>query len=261
MSDFQNLNYRKSGPIATLTIDRPKALNALNQATLAEILRALQDAGSDPAVQGVIVTGAGDKAFVAGADITEIASVSALEAQAFTRHGQAVFDHVETLGKPVIAAVNGYALGGGCELAMACTLRVASENAAFGQPEVKLGVMPGFGGTQRLPRLVGKGRAMQIILTAANIDAREAHRIGLVNEVVEPARLMARAEELLLQIIANAPLAVRLSIEAVNHGLEAGQAQGLALESASFALCASSEDKREGTTAFLERRRPQFSGR
>jgi len=261
MSDFANLKYQKSGAIATLTIDRPKALNALNQATLAEIQSALLDAGSDPAVRGVIVTGAGDKAFVAGADITEIASASPLQAQAFTRHGQAVFDFVETLGKPVIAAVNGYALGGGCELAMACTLRIAAENASFGQPEVKLGVMPGFGGTQRLPRLVGKGRAMQIILTAQNIDAREAHRIGLVNEVVEPARLMARAEEVLLQIIANAPLAVRLSMAAMNQGLEAGQAQGLALESASFALCASAEDKREGTTAFLERRRPQFNDR
>ena len=261
MPDFANLNYRKSGAIATLTIARPKALNALNQATLAEIQSALQDAASDASVQGVIVTGAGDKAFVAGADISEIASVSPLQAQAFTRHGQAVFDLVETLGKPVIAAVNGYALGGGCELAMACTLRIAADNAVFGQPEVKLGVLPGFGGTQRLPRLVGKGRAMQIILTAQNIDAREAHRIGLVNEVVEPARLMARAEELLLQIIANAPLAVRLSIEAVNHGLEAGQAHGLALEGASFALCASTDDKREGTTAFLERRQPRFSGR
>jgi len=261
MPEFENLNYRKSGPVAILTIDRPMALNALNQATLAEIQRALQNAANDSSVQGVIVTGAGDKAFVAGADITEIASVSPQEAQAFTRHGQAVFDLVETLGKPVIAAVNGYALGGGCELAMACTLRIAAENASFGQPEVKLGVMPGFGGTQRLPRLVGKGRAMQIILTAQNIDAREAHRIGLVNEVVEPARLMARAEALLLQIIANAPLAVRLAMDAVNYGLEAGQAQGLALESASFALCAGTSDKREGTTAFLERRRPVFSGR
>ena len=261
MPEFANLNYRKNGAIATLTITRPKALNALNQATLAEIQHALREAQSDAAVQGVIVTGAGDKAFVAGADITEIAAVSAQQAHAFTRHGQAVFDRVETLGKPVIAAVNGYALGGGCELAMACTLRIAAENAAFGQPEVKLGVMPGFGGTQRLPRLVGKGRALQIILTAETIDAREAHRIGLVNEVVEPARLMARAEELLLQILGNAPLAVRLSMEAVRHGLEAGQAQGLALESASFALCASTDDKREGTTAFLERRRPQFSGR
>jgi enoyl-CoA hydratase len=260
MSDFENLNYRKSGAIATLTIDRPKALNALNQATLAEMQRALQDAANDPAVYGVIVTGAGDKAFVAGADITEIAAVSPQQAQAFTRHGQSVFDLVETLGKPIIAAVNGFALGGGCELAMACTFRIAAQNASFGQPEVKLGVMPGFGGTQRLPRLVGKGRAMQIILTAENIDAHEAHRIGLVNEVVEPMRLMARAEELLLKIIANAPLAVRLSMAAVNQGLEAGQAQGLALESASFALCASTSDKREGTTAFLERRRPQFSG-
>lgn len=260
MPEFENLNYRQSGPIAILTIDRPMALNALNQATLAEIQRALQNAASDSSVRGVIVTGAGDKAFVAGADITEIASASPQQAHSFSRHGQAVFDLVESLGKPAIAAVNGYALGGGCELAMACTLRIAADNAHFGQPEVKLGVMPGFGGTQRLSRLVGKGRAMQIILTAENIDAREAYRIGLVNEVVEPARLMSRAEEVLLKIIANAPLAVRLSMDAVNQGLEAGQAQGLALESASFAVCASTSDKREGTTAFLERRRPQFSG-
>jgi enoyl-CoA hydratase len=260
MTEFTNINYRKSGAIATLTIDRPKALNALNQATLAEIFRALHDAASDADVHGVIVTGSGNKAFVAGADIAEIASASPLQAQEFTRLGQAVFDLVETLGKPVIAAVNGYALGGGCELAMACTLRIAAANASFGQPEVKLGVIPGFGGTQRLPRLVGKGRAMQIILTAENVDAREAHRIGLVNEVVEPERLMARVEELLLRIIGNAPLAVRLAMEAINHGLESGQAQGLALESVSFALCASTDDKREGTAAFLERRPPRFTG-
>ena len=261
MPDFANLNYRKSGAIATLTIDRPKALNALNQATLAEIQRALQDAASDSSVHGVIVTGAGDKAFVAGADITEIASVSPQQAQAFTRNGQAVFDLVETLGKPVIAAVNGYALGGGCELAMACTLRIAAENASFGQPEVKLGVMPGFGGTQRLPRLVGKGRAMQIILTAQNIDAREAHRIGLVNEVVPAAELIARAEAILHQIFANAPIAVTYSLEAVNRGMETGQAEGLAIEASLFGLCGGTEDKHEGTQAFLQKRAPQFKGR
>jgi enoyl-CoA hydratase len=261
MPEFENLTCRRSGPIAIVTIDRPKALNALNQATLAEIRHVLQDAANDPSVHGVIVTGAGDKAFAAGADINEIASASPQEAHALARNGQAVFDLVEGLGKPVIAAINGYALGGGCELAMACTLRIAVETARFGQPEVRLGVMPGFGGTQRLPRLVGKGRAMQIILTAENIDAHEAHRIGLVNEVVEPALLMSRAEGLLSTIIANAPLAVRSSMEAVNAGLETGQAQGLALEGALFAACAGTDDKREGTTAFLERRRPLFSGR
>ncbi|MDE0853975.1 MAG: enoyl-CoA hydratase-related protein [Nevskia sp.] len=261
MTQFSNILYDKKGAVATITVNRPKALNALSQATLGEIEAALLDARQDAAVQGVIVTGGGDKAFVAGADIAEIAEISAVQAHQFTRRGQAVLDLVENLGKPVIAAVNGFALGGGCELAIACTLRIASDRASFGQPEVRLGIMPGFGGTQRLPRLVGKGRALQLILSAVNIDAHEAHRIGLVNEVVEPARLMARAEEILGQIAANAPIAVRLSIQAVNQGLDSGLEQGLALESACFAICASSEDKREGTSAFLAKRRTSFGGR
>lgn len=261
MPDFENLIYEKKGAFAYLTVNRPKALNALNQATLTEIGSALTDVRDDDTVRGVIVTGAGGKAFVAGADITEIAAISAVDAAAFTRHGQTIFDGLENLGKPVIAAVNGFALGGGCELAMACTLRLATASAKFGQPEVKLGVMPGFGGTQRLARLVGKGRALHLILTAGTIDAHEAYRIGLVDELVEPERLTARAEEILRQITANAPLAIRFSIEAVNRGLETGQAQGLALESALFAICASSQDKHEGTSAFLEKRTPRFSGR
>jgi len=261
MAALENITCETKGAIAYLTINRPKALNALSQATLAEIKSALEDARDNSMVRGVILTGAGNRAFVAGADISEIATISALEAAEFTRRGQLVLDLIENLGKPVIAAVNGFALGGGCEIAMACTLRLAAENAKFGQPEVKLGVTPGFGGTQRLPRLVGKGLALQMILTAEAIDAREALRIGLVNEVVASDRLIARAEEILNLINANAPLAVRFSIEAVNRGLNVGQAEGLAIESALFAICASSQDKREGTSAFLEKRTPQFNGR
>jgi len=261
MAAFENITCETKGAIAYLTINRPKALNALSQATLAEIKSALEDARDNTTVRGVILTGAGNRAFVAGADITEIATISAVEAAEFTRRGQSVLDLIENLGKPVIAAVNGFALGGGCELAMACTLRLATENAKFGQPEVKLGVTPGFGGTQRLPRLIGKGLALQMILTAEAIDAREALRIGLINEVVAPDRLIARAEEILQIINANAPLAVRFSIEAVNRGLDVGQAEGLVIERALFAVCASSQDKHEGTSAFLEKRIPQFNGR
>jgi enoyl-CoA hydratase len=261
MATFENIAYEKNGDIAYLTINRPKALNALNRSTLTEIQSALEDTRQDHIIRGMILTGQGNRAFVAGADITEIATITAIQAAEFTTRGQSVLDSIENLGKPVIAAVNGLALGGGCELAMACTLRLATDSAKFGQPEVKLGVTPGFGGTQRLPRLIGKGLALQMILTAESIDAREAHRIGLVNEVVAPERLIARAEEILRLISANAPLAVRLSIEAVNRGLNVGQSDGLAIESALFAICASSDDKREGTTAFLEKRGAQFTGR
>ncbi|REG52115.1 short chain enoyl-CoA hydratase [Paraburkholderia sp. BL6669N2] len=260
MSALQNLLYEKKAGIAYVTLNRPKALNALSRATLDELRSVMEDARDDAAVRGVIVTGAGDKAFVAGADITEIASVSAIEAQAFTRSGQFTFDLIEHLGKPVIAAVNGFALGGGCELAMACTLRLATVHAKFGQPEVKLGVIPGFGGTQRLPRLVGKGRALQLILTADTIDAAEAHRIGLVNEIVEADQLVARAEAILNRIAANAPIATRLTLEAVNYGLDMTLAQGLVLESGLFAVCASTADKREGTAAFIGKRAPNFTG-
>lgn len=260
MSTFENLVYEKKAAIACLTINRPKALNALNQRTLQEIAAALEDASADSAIRGLIVTGAGEKAFVAGADIREIAGISGLQATKFGRYGQSVFDRIENLGKPVVAAVNGFALGGGCELAMACTFRIAATTARFGLPEVKLGIMPGFGGTQRLPRLVGKGRALQIMLTADPIDALEAHRIGLVNEVVEPPRLLARAEELLQKIEANGPLAIALCMEAVNRGLEVSQSEGLALESALFGLSATSKDKAEGTTAFLDKRPAKFTG-
>jgi enoyl-CoA hydratase len=261
MPAFDNILVEKIDAIARLTVNRPKVLNALNQATLAEIGAALEDIRDDARVAGLVITGAGDSAFVAGADITELASISGIEASAFTRTGQAVFDALENLGKPSIAAVNGFALGGGCELAMACTLRLATMSARFGQPEVKLGVIPGFGGTQRLPRMVGKGRALQMILTAEPIDALEAYRIGLVNEIVAAEMLQTRCEEILRKIAANAPLAVRFSIEAVNHGLQTSQVEGLLIESALFAVCASSDDKKEGTAAFIGKRPAQFAAR
>jgi enoyl-CoA hydratase/carnithine racemase len=260
-STFENIIYEKKGAIAQITLNRPKVLNALNQATFTELGMAFECAGADAAVMGVILTGAGDKAFIAGADISELAHVTAVEAREFTRHGQAVLDLVENLGKPVIAAVNGFALGGGCETAMACTIRLATEDAKFGQPEVKLGVIPGAGGTQRLPRLVGKGLALQLILTGGTITAQEAYRIGLVNEIVPRADLIARAEAILKQINSNAPLAVKLSIEAVNRGSETSQAEGLVIESSFFAICAATEDKNEGTSAFLEKRAAKFQGR
>jgi enoyl-CoA hydratase/carnithine racemase len=258
---FENLLYEKRGPVAYVTLNRPKVLNALNTPTWKELRAAFEDVRDDPAVRGAILTGAGDRAFIAGADISELAQVTAASAEQSSRLGQNVLDLIETLGKPVVAAVNGFALGGGCETAMACTIRIAAESAKFGQPEVKLGLPPGGGGTQRLPRLVGRGRALQLILTGEVIDAREAWRIGLVNEVVPPADLLARAEAILGQIFANAPLAVRYSLEAVNKGLEIGPASGQLLEAALFGVCAATDDKAEGTRAFLEKRAPRFAGR
>jgi enoyl-CoA hydratase len=260
-STFEQIVYEKKSTIAYITLNRPKVLNALNQATFSELGMAFESARADSAVLGVILTGAGDKAFIAGADISELARVTAVEAREFTRHGQTVLDLIENLGKPVIAAVNGFALGGGCETAMACTIRLATEDAKFGQPEVKLGVIPGAGGTQRLPRLVGKGLALQLILSGGTISAQEAYRIGLVNEIVPRAELIARAEAILKQINSNAPLAVKFSIEAVNRGSETSQTEGLVIESALFAICAGTEDKKEGTSAFLEKRAAKFQGR
>lgn len=260
-SKFETLLYEKKNSIAYVTLNRPKVLNALNGATWHDLRGAFEDARDDETVRGVILTGAGDKAFIAGADINEIATATAVQAEESSSYGQDVLNLIENLGKPVIAAINGFALGGGCETAMACTIRLASENAKFGQPEVKLGVLPGGGGTQRLPRLVGKGRALQLILSGGMINAAEAYRIGLVNEVVPGADLIARAEALLREIFANAPLAIKYSLEAVNKGLETSQAEGLALEASYFGLCAGTDDKREGTRAFLEKRAPQFQGR
>ena len=259
--NLENVLYETKGPIACVTLNRPKVLNALNHKTWEELRAAFEDAQQDPAVRGVILTGAGDKAFIAGADIRELAQVTAVEAEISSRYGQAVLDLIENLGKPVIAAVNGFALGGGCETAMACTIRIASESAKFGQPEVTLGLVPGGGGTQRLPRLLGKGRALQLILSGDIISAQEAYRIGLVNEVVPAAELIQRAEAILKKIFSNAPIAVRFSLEAVNKGLEESQDGGLHLEASLFGICAATDDKKEGTTAFLEKRAPQFQGR
>jgi enoyl-CoA hydratase len=258
---LKNVLYEKKDAIAYVTLNRPKVLNALNQQTWEDLRAAFEDARDDTAARGVIITGAGDKAFIAGEDISELANVTAVEAQKSSSYGQAVLNLIEDLGKPVVAAVNGFALGGGCETAMACTIRVASENAKFGQPEVKLGVIPGGGGTQRLPRLVGKGRALQLILSGEMIGAQEAYRIGLVNEVVPAADLITRAEAILKQIFANAPIAVKFALEVVNKGLETSLAEGLSLEAALFGLCAGTEDKKEGTQAFLQKRAAQFQGR
>src|ERR1700757_614617 len=258
---FETIFYEKKGPIAYVTLNRPKVLNALSQAVFSELKDVFQDARDDASVRGVILTGSGDKAFAAGADIAEMSTSTGVQAEESTRHAQAATELIENLGKPVIAAVNGFALGGGCELAMACTIRIASENAKFGQPEVKLGIMPGAGGTQRLPRLVGRGRALKLVLSGDIIDATEAYRIGLVDELVPDAHLIERAESVLKKIIANAPLSVKYALEAVNKGLETSVAEGLLIEASLFAVCASTDDKKEGTSAFLEKRAPKFQGK
>ena len=256
-----NVLYEKKGAIAYVTVNRPKVLNALNTPTWKDLRTAFEDARDDTAIRGVILTGAGNKAFIAGADIGELAQVAAFEAEQSSRFGQEVLDLIENLGKPVIAAVNGFALGGGCETAMACTVRLAVETAKFGQPEVTLGLIPGGGGTQRLPRLVGKGRALQLILSGEMISAQEAYRIGLVNEIVPTAELITRSEAILQKIASNASIAIKFALEAANKGMETSQSEGLLLEASYFGLCAATEDKKEGTSAFLEKRAPQFRGR
>jgi enoyl-CoA hydratase len=257
---LSNVLYEKKDAIAYVTVNRPKVLNALNTPTWKDLRTAFEDARDDVTVRGVILTGSG-KAFIAGADISELAHLAAFEAEQSSRFGQEVLDLVENLGKPVIAAVNGFALGGGCETAMACTIRIAVETAKFGQPEVTLGLLPGGGGTQRLPRLVGKGRALQLILSGEMIGAQEAYRIGLVNEIVAESDLIKRAEAILKKIAANAPIAVKFALEVANKGMDTSQSEGLLLEASYFGLCAATEDKNEGTTAFLEKRAPQFRGR
>src|SRR4029079_17987709 len=260
-SKLENVLYEEKGAIGYVTLNRPKVLNALNQKTWEDLRAAFENARSDAAIRGVILTGAGDKAFMAGADISELAHVTAVEAEKSSSYGQEVLNLIENLGKPVIAAVNGFALGGGCETAMACTIRVAVETAKFGQPEVRLGVIPGGGGTQRLPRLVGKGRALQIILSGEMVTAQEAYRMGLVNEVVPLTELIPRSEAILDQIFKNAPIAVKYSIEAVNKGLDTSVAEGLSLEASLFGICAGTEDKKEGTEAFLQKRPAKFQGK
>jgi enoyl-CoA hydratase len=258
--EFENLLVRTDGPIATITVNRPQVLNALNAATIAELTSALAAAADDPNVVVVILTGAGEKAFIAGADITELATLPPMEARRFARKGQQLTHTIQWLGKPVIAAVNGFALGGGCEVALACHLRIGSTNARLGQPEVNLGVIPGWGGTQRLPRLVGLGRALEILLSGDPVPADEAWRIGLLNRVVELPALIATAEEMARKIASRGPAAVRLTLEVAQRGLDAGLAPGLLVEADAFGLAASTHDWREGTAAFLEKRKAAFKG-
>src|SRR6201987_5025311 len=256
-----NVRYEKKGSIAHVTVNRPQVLNALNTPTWTDLRAAFEEAKADASVRGVILTGAGDRAFMAGADIRDVGHGAAEGRGGWSRFGQGVLDLIENLGKPVIAAINGFALGGGCETAMACTMRIAAGHAKFCHPEGKLGLLPGGGGTQRLPRLVGKGRALQLTLPGETISAQEAYRIGLVNEIVPAANLITRAEAILKQILANAPIAVKFSLDAANKGMDTSQAEGFALEASYFGICAATEDKKEGTTAFLEKRAPQFHGR
>jgi enoyl-CoA hydratase len=247
--------------IALLTVNRPEKLNALSSAVIGELGEAFDRVATDPAVRAVIVTGAGEKAFVAGADISELAALSAYEARGFSQRGQEVFRALETCGKPSVAAVNGFALGGGLELAMACTVRFASENAKLGQPEVKLGIIPGYGGTQRLPRLVGRGRALELLLSGDPIPAAEAHRIGLVNAVTTQAELQDFSRAWLAKVLANGPLALGLVMEAVDTGLGCALDEGLRFEASAFAVSSATEDRKEGTRAFLEKRRAAFTGK
>lgn len=258
---YETLLFEVRDGVATVTVNRPDKLNALNDAVIADLDRAIAQVESDEAIRGVILTGAGPKAFVAGADIAELSTQTQFTGKARAMRGQAVFRRLERCGKPVVAAVNGFALGGGCELAMACHLRVASEGAKFGQPEVKLGIGPGYAGTVRLPRLVGKGRALDLLLTARMVGAEEALQMGLVNRVVPADQLMKESEALLRTILANGPLAVRLCIEAVDAGLEMSLEEAQLLEANHFGLLASTEDMREGMAAFLEKRAASFRGR
>ena len=258
---FQNITLDVSDQVATLTVNRPDKLNALNDLTVAELSQAIEEIRTREDVGGAILTGSGSKAFVAGADIAELSKQGPLDGRDRARRGQQLLRRIETSPKPIIAAVNGFALGGGCEIAMACHVRIAAETARFGQPEVKLGISPGYGGSQRLPRLVGQGRALELILTGEMIDAREAYRIGLVNAVVPAADLLRVAREMLLKMLANGPVALALSIEAVVRGVELPLEEALLLEADQFGLLAATDDMREGMSAFLEKRPPRFRGR
>ncbi|MGH9397873.1 MAG: enoyl-CoA hydratase/isomerase family protein [Terriglobia bacterium] len=257
---YETLLYETRDGISTITLNRPDKLNALNHTVLRELRHCFESIETDVSVRAVIITGAGDRAFAAGADVKELASLDANAGKEAARRGQRVFELIENLGKPVIAAIRGYALGGGCELAMACTLRIAAESARFGQPEVKLGLVPGYGGSQRLPRLVGKGRALEMILTGEPVSAQEAYRIGLVNRVVADADLMATVQAVARKIISQAPVAVKLALEAVHHGMELTEREGEMLEATLFGLCCNTQDMKEGTQAFLEKRPPRFVG-
>ena len=258
---FETLLVERDGAVLVVTINRPKVLNALDSQTISELHRAMREAQDDPSVRAIVVTGAGEKSFVAGADINELARLSPAEGQQHARRGQAVFDLIELLGKPVVAAINGFALGGGCELAMACTVRIAADTARLGQPEINLGIMPGYAGSQRLPRLVGKGRALEILLSGDMVSAPRAYEIGLVNKVVPAADLLADAKKVAATLASKAPIAVRYILQAVNHGLEMSQPDGQVLEATLFGLVASTDDMREGTRAFLEKRPAAWQGK
>jgi enoyl-CoA hydratase len=258
---YENLLFEVKDQIAYITFNRPKVLNALNRQTVEELGDALNRAREDAAVRVLILTGAGEKSFVAGADINELAQRAPIDGKDFSLFGQEIFHRLETMGKPSIAAINGFALGGGCELALACTMRIASKNARLGQPEVKLGIIPGYGGSQRMARLCGKGIAHELILTGEMISADEALRIGLVNHVVEQPELVATAEAIAKKIIANAPLAIQFSMDAIERGVEMPQEEGLFLEATLFGLCCATEDMREGTRAFIEKRPALFKGK
>src|SRR5438034_1812049 len=261
---FDNLLLERDGPgdrVALVTINRPKVLNALDSQTIDELRRAMLDLQRDDEVRAIVVTGAGEKSFVAGADINELAVQTPTGGREPALAGQHALDTIESMGKPVIAAINGYALGGGCELAMACTLRIAADTAKLGQPEINLGIVPGYAGTQRLARLVGKGRALELLLTGDQIGAPEAHRLGLVNRVVPAAELMKESRKLADALAAKAPIAVRYIIDAVNKGLEIPFPQAQVFEATLFGLVASTDDMREGTRAFLEKRKAEFRGR
>ncbi|HET7215086.1 MAG TPA: enoyl-CoA hydratase-related protein [Terriglobia bacterium] len=258
---FETLLYEVHDGIAHVTINRPQKLNALNNQAIQELADCFTRIADAAEAHGVVLTGAGDKAFVAGADINELAAVTPAEARKTALQGQALMNRIEYLGKPVVAAVNGFALGGGCEMAMACSLRIASDNARFGQPEVKLGIIPGYAGTQRLPRLVGKGRALELILSGEPISAGEAWRIGLVNQVVSLPELIPAAENAVRKILANGPVAVRYALEAVHRGMEMTEPEGEQFEASLFGLCCATADMKEGTQAFLEKRPPQFKGK
>ena len=258
--DFENITIQKEAPLVVVTINRPKVLNALNRKTIEELECAFFDIQGDDSLKVVILTGAGDKSFVAGADINEFSDYNAESGARFAQKGQTVMNLIENLGKPVIAAINGFALGGGMEIAMACHIRIASSNVRMGQPEINLGVMPGFGGTQRLARLVGEGRCMELVLTGDHITAEESLRIGLVNHVVAPEDLMNSARTIAEKLSKKSSLIVRYTMEAVHRGLQGTLAEGLLLESNLFGLCCATEDKKEGTQAFLEKRKPEFKG-
>ncbi|MGA2224640.1 MAG: short-chain-enoyl-CoA hydratase [Syntrophobacteraceae bacterium] len=261
MSNYENILFEKENGIGIVTINRPKVLNALNAGTILELDRLFDEIARDDSIHAVIVTGSGEKAFVAGADIAEMASMSAIEGRNWGKLAQAVFNKLENLPQPVIAAVNGFALGGGCELAMACDIRIASEKAKFGQPEVTLGIIPGFAGTQRLPRLVGKGRAKELLFSGGMIDAAEAHRIGLANKVVTPEELIAAARDMAGIIMSRGPVAVRLCKAAVNEGLDMDLESGMAYEAEVFGLCFATADQKEGMSAFLGKRKANFVGK